>query len=45
MTVAFDFKLPGGIAGKLLGGLIGPFADQAVKHSEETIAKKFADHG
>jgi uncharacterized membrane protein len=34
LTAEFDFKLPGGITGKVLGGLMGPFVDQAVKYTE-----------
>ncbi|QRY61105.1 SRPBCC family protein [Gordonia sp. PDNC005] len=37
LSVVFDFTLPGGLAGKVLGGLIGPFADQAIKHIESKI--------
>jgi len=34
LTAEFDFKLPGGITGKVLGGIIGPFTDQAVRYTE-----------
>ena len=37
LSVDFAYKLPGGIAGKALGRLIGPFVENAVKNSEETL--------
>ncbi len=37
LSVDFTYHLPGGLAGKVLGKLMGPFADQAVKHSENKI--------
>ncbi|MEO9327146.1 SRPBCC family protein [Gordonia aurantiaca] len=44
LQVEFDYTLPGGIAGKLLGGLVEPFAAQAIKHTEATIATKVAQN-
>lgn len=38
LDVHFDYKLPGGLAGKALGALVGPFANQAIKHTENKIA-------
>lgn len=32
--VVFDYTLPGGIAGRVLGGLMEPFVAQAVKHTD-----------
>ncbi|NLG46711.1 SRPBCC family protein [Gordonia sp. (in: high G+C Gram-positive bacteria)] len=37
LTVRFGYTLPGGLTGKVLGGLIGPFAEQGVKHTENKI--------
>lgn len=37
LSVDFAYKLPGGIAGKALGRLIGPFVENAVRNSEETL--------
>lgn len=37
MHVEFDFTLPGGITGKVLGGLIGPFADQGIKYTDGKV--------
>ncbi|MFZ2509664.1 MAG: SRPBCC family protein [Gordonia sp. (in: high G+C Gram-positive bacteria)] len=37
LAVVFTYTLPGGLAGKLLSPLMGPFAEQAVKHSENKI--------
>ncbi|MGB3696642.1 MAG: SRPBCC family protein [Gordonia sp. (in: high G+C Gram-positive bacteria)] len=37
LTVRFGYTLPGGLAGKVLGGLIGPFAEQAVRHTESRV--------
>ncbi|MGB6040936.1 MAG: SRPBCC family protein, partial [Gordonia sp. (in: high G+C Gram-positive bacteria)] len=37
LSVRFGYTLPGGLAGKVLGGLIGPFAEQGVKHVESKI--------
>ncbi len=39
LQVEFSYILPGGIAGRVLGGIVGPFAAQAIKHTEATIAK------
>lgn len=43
VSVRFGYTLPGGLAGKILGGLIGPFADQAVKHVENKIRAAVED--
>ncbi|EON31777.1 polyketide cyclase/dehydrase [Gordonia terrae C-6] len=40
MDVEFTYTLPGGMAGKLLGKVVGPFAAQAVRQTETTIGKK-----
>ena len=45
MDVEFSYTLPGGMAGKLLGKIIGPFAAQAVRHTEVTIGKKVGAAG
>ncbi|EGD56969.1 SRPBCC family protein [Gordonia neofelifaecis] len=37
LDVVFGYTLPGGLAGKVLSGLIGPFAEQGVKHTESKI--------
>lgn len=37
LDVRFGYTLPGGLTGKVLGGLIGPFADQAVKYTESKV--------
>lgn len=37
MVAEFSYTLPGGLAGKVLGGVIGPFVDQAVKHTESKV--------
>lgn len=37
LEAEFIYTLPGGLAGKLLSPLMGPFAEQAVKHSENKI--------
>lgn len=39
LTAQFQYTLPGGLAGKVLGGLMGPFVDQAVKHTESQVKK------
>ncbi|AVM01238.1 polyketide cyclase [Gordonia iterans] len=33
----FDFTLPGGLTGKVLGGLIGPFVEQGVKYTDGKV--------
>ncbi|AFR47866.1 SRPBCC family protein [Gordonia sp. KTR9] len=40
MDVEVTYTLPGGMAGKLLGKVVGPFAAQAVRQTEATIGKK-----
>ncbi|ANY22607.1 MULTISPECIES: SRPBCC family protein [Gordonia] len=45
LDVEFSYTLPGGMAGKLLGKIIGPFAAQAVRHTEVTIGKKVGATG
>ena len=37
LHIEFDFTLPGGLTGKILGGLIGPFAQQGVKYTESKV--------
>lgn len=37
MECVFDFKLPGGLAGRALKAIIDPFAKQAVKHTEKQV--------
>ena len=37
LTVVFNYVLPGGLTGKVLGGVMGPFVDQAVKHTESKV--------
>ncbi|MBM7366435.1 SRPBCC family protein [Gordonia hydrophobica] len=37
LSVVFGYTLPGGLTGKVLGGLIGPFAEQGVKYTEGKI--------
>ena len=32
-----EYSLPGGLAGKVLGGLMGPFIDQAIKHTDNVV--------
>ncbi|AUH68439.1 MULTISPECIES: SRPBCC family protein [Gordonia] len=43
LRVVFGYTLPGGLAGKVLGGLIGPFAEQGVKHTEAKIRAAVED--
>ncbi len=45
LQLEINYTLPGGIAGRVLGGIIGPFAAQAVRHIEATIAKKVVARG
>ncbi len=37
LAVDFEYALPGGLAGRVLGPLLAPFAEQAVKHTESKI--------
>ncbi|GAA3957056.1 SRPBCC family protein [Gordonia caeni] len=37
LSVQFNYVLPGGLTGKVLGGVMGPFVDQAVKHTESKV--------
>ncbi|GGG28042.1 hypothetical protein GCM10007304_47350 [Rhodococcoides trifolii] len=43
MSVVFDYTLPGGIAGKMLGALVTPFVAEAVKHSEASLRKNLSE--
>ncbi|MBD0862344.1 SRPBCC family protein [Gordonia sp. zg691] len=45
LQVEVNYVLPGGVAGKLLGKIVGPFASQAVRHTEVTIGKKVGASG
>ncbi|MFT3661678.1 MAG: SRPBCC family protein [Gordonia sp. (in: high G+C Gram-positive bacteria)] len=40
LDVTFEYSLPGGLVGKILSPIIGPFADQAVKHTEKVVREK-----
>ncbi|MDL9937997.1 SRPBCC family protein [Gordonia sp. ABSL1-1] len=42
VNVEFAYQLPGGLAGKALGAIIGPFANQAVRHTDSKIAAHVA---
>ncbi|MGU3432725.1 SRPBCC family protein [Actinomycetes bacterium M1A6_2h] len=42
MSVVFDYTLPGGIAGKVLGAVVTPFVAEAVKHSEASLRKNLS---
>ena len=37
VDVNFDYRLPGGLAGRALGSLIEPVVGQAVKHTESAL--------
>lgn len=37
LMVDFSYTLPGGLAGRVLGPLLAPFAEQAVKYTESRI--------
>ncbi|MDI9914086.1 SRPBCC family protein [Rhodococcus sp. IEGM 1379] len=49
LSVDFAYKISDGLAGKALGMLIGPFIENAVRNSEETLRRRleaeFAAHG
>ncbi|MFM9376659.1 SRPBCC family protein [Gordonia sp. VNK21] len=40
VDVEFDYVLPGGVAGRVLGGLMGPFVAQAIKHTDAVIRSR-----
>ncbi|WOC13493.1 SRPBCC family protein [Gordonia sp. MP11Mi] len=42
--IAFDYTLPGGVAGRVLGGLLGQFVTPAVKHTDSVMRKHLAEH-
>lgn len=42
VDVEFTYKLPGGLAGKALSAIIGPFAAQAIKQTEANIREGVA---
>lgn len=39
LAVDFAYKLPGGLAGKALGHLVGPFVESAIKNTESTLRR------
>ncbi|MEE4024199.1 SRPBCC family protein [Gordonia sp. PKS22-38] len=40
VDVDFDYTLPGGIAGRALGGIIEPFAGQAVRQTDKNLTEQ-----
>ncbi|MGV9710877.1 SRPBCC family protein [Gordonia sp. NPDC003424] len=38
IDVEFDYKLPGGLAGRALGVLLEPFVGQAIRHTEHNLS-------
>lgn len=42
VTIEFDYSLPGGLAGKALGAVLGPGVGQAVKHTDVVLKKAIA---
>jgi uncharacterized membrane protein len=42
LSVVFDYTLPGGIAGKMLGAVVTPFVAEAVKHSEASLRRNLS---
>lgn len=45
VTIEFDYKLPGGLAGKAIGAVLGPGIGQAVKHTDEALKKAITEQG
>lgn len=43
LTVDFAYKLPDGLAGKALGLVVGPFIENAVRNSEETLRQNLEE--
>lgn len=43
MQVEFTYSLPGGLAGRALGALLGPFAAQAIKRTEANLIAGVVD--
>lgn len=43
LDAVFTYTLPGGLTGKVLSGLIGPFAEQGVKFTESKIRAAVED--
>lgn len=41
--ITFDYTLPGGLAGRALGGLLGQFMTPAIKHTDSVIRKHLAE--
>jgi uncharacterized membrane protein len=37
LDAILEYTLPGGLTGKVLGGLMGPFVEQGIKHVEDRI--------
>ena len=42
VNVEFGYTLPGGLAGRALGAVIGPFANQAVRYTDGKIVEHLA---
>ncbi|MCF8607987.1 SRPBCC family protein [Gordonia sp. HY442] len=45
IDAVFAYTLPGGVGGRVLGGLLSQFVTPAVKHSESVIRKHLAAEG
>ena len=43
--IQFTYTLPGGLAGKALGGLLANFMTPAIKHTDSVIRKHLAENG
>lgn len=39
LTIDFRYTVPGGIAGRILGKIIEPFAEQAIHHSDTALCR------
>ncbi len=40
VDVEFEYRLPGGLAGRALGTLLEPFIGQAIRHTESNLAQQ-----
>ncbi|GAB89487.1 hypothetical protein [Gordonia rhizosphera] len=40
VDVEFEYRLPGGLAGRALGTLLEPFIGQAIRHTESKLAEQ-----
>jgi uncharacterized membrane protein len=44
IRVAFDYEVPGGLAGRALGKMLEPIVGMSLRHSDEALRKHIEEH-